>query len=234
MGHIYMMSKRAIFLLVLLFSVGAAVLWRTGFLAWRPVDTEWGHFTSRPDVQFLEAERRMLLLKDVTYIDPSGTSWTSPQGYKTDGASIPQVFWSFVGGPFSGPYRDAAIIHDWYMETMERTSEDTHRVFYYANRASGLTEFEAKRLYLAVLVGGRKWGSGESGCYSACHTEPSTYSMVDGTLVLDPSISEKEATVAMSWLSTSDGTLQEIEDFVSTNFPNSLFGHQETSTTSTD
>ncbi|MGH1415852.1 MAG: DUF1353 domain-containing protein [Pelagimonas sp.] len=218
--------KRLILLFVILLALAGWTLSRTGLLAWLNVDAEWGYFTDRPLVELLEADRRMALLRDVTYVDPGGTSWTTPAGYKTDGASIPQVFWSFVGGPFTGPYRDAAIIHDWYVETMERTSEDTHRVFYYANRASGLSEFEAKRLYLAVLVGGRKWGGGNSSCYAQCHTIPDTYSVIGRELVLTPNVSEKDAAAAMSWLEASDRSFEDLEEYVATKFPSSLFGHE--------
>lgn len=229
----FLTIKKKLILLALLAIIGW-VLSRTGFLAWWNVDTNWGHFVARPEVRFLEPGRKMSLLNDVTYVDPGGTKWTAPKGYATDGATIPPVFWSFVGGPFSGPYRDAAIIHDWYVETMERTSEDTHRVFYYASRAVGLCEFEAKRLYLAVLVGGRKWGGEDSSCYSACHTIPETYSTIDGKLVLNPSVSEQDAETAMSWLEASDRSFEEINDFVATEFPGSLFGHDEISTFTTE
>jgi len=209
------------------------VLSRTGLQAWFPTATDWGKFTTRPQVEFLEADRKVRLINEVNYIDPGGTTWTTPKGYVSDGASIPQVFWSLVGGPFSGAHRDAAIIHDWYCETMERSSEDTHRVFYYANRAAGLSEFKAKRLYLAVLVGGRKWGSGESSCYSGCHLLPETYSAVSGDLILKPNISENDAKTAMSWFEESNPSLADIENYVINSFPESLFGHKDVAADST-
>ena len=54
----------------------------------------------------------MRLLRDFQYIDPSGTTWTAPANSTIDGASIPQIFWSIIGGPFEGEYRDASIVHD--------------------------------------------------------------------------------------------------------------------------
>ena len=37
-----------------------------------------------------------------------------PQGYLTDGASVPRVFWSFF--PPWGRYGQAAVLHDWLCE----------------------------------------------------------------------------------------------------------------------
>ena len=39
------------------------------------------------------------------------------RGRVVDGASIPSVFWSIIGAPYTGKYRDASVIHDYYCET---------------------------------------------------------------------------------------------------------------------
>lgn len=201
------------------------VFWRE----WWPVETDFGYFPDRPKVTFLEAdhdgERLMELLADFSYVDPSETIWTTPKGYKTDGTSIPRVFWSIIGAPFTGQYRDAAIIHDWYVENRERSSEDTHRVFYYASRAAGLSDFEAKRLYLAVLIGADKWGGNESTCFSSCHETLNSYRIENEVLVLTPEISEEDARIAMSWLTDSEPNLEEINAYVENEFSGSFFAH---------
>src|SRR5229473_2192325 len=113
-----------------------------------------GQFKSSPKLEFVDEGpgkgRDMRLLEDLTYIDPGGGEWTAKKGFQTDGASIPQVFWSFVGGPFEGAYRDAAVIHDWYCDKKNRRWQDVHRIFYYASRAAGVGEFKSKILYAAV------------------------------------------------------------------------------------
>ncbi|HDZ5006192.1 TPA: DUF1353 domain-containing protein [Campylobacter jejuni] len=38
-----------------------------------------------------------------------------PKGFKTDGASIPRLFWSFFP-PFKSEYFSACVIHDWLCE----------------------------------------------------------------------------------------------------------------------
>ncbi len=37
-----------------------------------------------------------------------------PQGYKTDGASIPKPLWSIIGTPFQPNFITAAIVHDYH------------------------------------------------------------------------------------------------------------------------
>ena len=36
-----------------------------------------------------------------------------PQGFWTDGASIPRFAWSIVGTPFESDYLQGAVLHDW-------------------------------------------------------------------------------------------------------------------------
>jgi hypothetical protein len=42
--------------------------------------------------------RNFELMEPFGYIDPEGVRWQAEKGLVTDGASIPQVFWSIVGG----------------------------------------------------------------------------------------------------------------------------------------
>lgn len=89
--------------------------------------------------------------------DPNGLMWTTPLGTEVDGASIPQPFWSVIGGPFEGQYINASVIHDHYCRTKERTAHDTHRNFYYGMRASNVPEWKAKLMHWAVATYGPDW-----------------------------------------------------------------------------
>lgn len=62
---------------------------------------------------------------DFRFDDPNGMQWITPAGTEVDGASIPQFFWSFIGGPFEGSYINASVIHDHYCRTRSRTAHDT-------------------------------------------------------------------------------------------------------------
>jgi hypothetical protein len=68
-------------------------------------------------------------------ISTPGLEWNVPNGYKTDGASVPAALWALYP-PFTGSYRSAAVIHDYYCDNKERSWQDTHKVFYFAMRAA--------------------------------------------------------------------------------------------------
>jgi len=67
--------------------------------------------------------RNMTLLEPFSYIDPMSNEWVAPKGTVTDGASIPRIAWTIIGGPFEGIYRDAAVIHDAACQERSRSWE---------------------------------------------------------------------------------------------------------------
>lgn len=89
--------------------------------------------------------------------DPNGLLWVAPAQKEVDGASIPQAFWSFIGGPFEGQYINASVIHDHYCDTKSRTAHDTHRAFYYGMKSARVPEWKAKFMYWAVATFGPNW-----------------------------------------------------------------------------
>jgi hypothetical protein len=99
----------------------------------------------------------MKLLDDFTYKDPSGKLWTALKGTKIDGASIPRILWSVIGSPFTGGYRDASVIHDYYCQSKIEPWEATHDMFYYACLAGGVSETKAKTMWSAVYAAGPRW-----------------------------------------------------------------------------
>jgi len=100
---------------------------------------------------------RMELLKPFAYIDGEGETWTVPVGRITDGASIPQVFWSVVGSPFTGNYLRAAVVHDRYCEDEVGPWREVHRMFYEACLCAGVSDTKARLLYAAVYHFGPRW-----------------------------------------------------------------------------
>lgn len=101
--------------------------------------------------------RDMRLLEDFGYVDPDGVTWDVPKGAVTNGASVPWGFWNIIGGPYDGPYRDAAVIHDYFVEKKTRSWEDTHRMFYHAVLARGISDTLARTMYAGVRYGGPRW-----------------------------------------------------------------------------
>ncbi len=101
--------------------------------------------------------RHAKLLQPYAFIDGKGVRWDVPKNAVVDGASIPQMFWSLVGGPFEGKYRNASVIHDWFCDRRTRRWQDVDRMFYEAMITSGVSAAQAKIMYLAVVWGGPRW-----------------------------------------------------------------------------
>lgn len=118
---------------------------------------EFGSFIGRVATVWLPDGRRMKLLEPFAYLSPEGARWDAPKGSIIDGASIPQVAWTFVGGPFEGKYREASVIHDVACVAKGRPWQDVHRAFYTAMLANGVGKAKAKIMYGAVYFGGPRW-----------------------------------------------------------------------------
>jgi hypothetical protein len=122
-------------------------------------ETGFGRFIGKLVAEFEGDGRKVTLIEPYSFVDPTGEEWPVPAGAKTDGASVPSAFWALYP-PFTGSYRSAAVVHDYYCDTKKRTWQDTHKVFYYAMRAAGLDERNAKVMYVAVYLFGPRWGPG--------------------------------------------------------------------------
>ena len=99
----------------------------------------------------------MTLLDDLKFVDPAQDLWIAPKGSIVDGASIPQPFWSIIGGPFEGLYRDASVIHDVACDERKKHWWAVHEVFYFGMRARGVNAIQAKVMYAAVYHFGPRW-----------------------------------------------------------------------------
>jgi hypothetical protein len=122
----------------------------------------WGRFSGDPVARWAPDGVRMILMEPFTFWENDLTEWTAPAGTILDGASIPRAFWPLIGTPFRGRYRYASVIHDYHCVAHARRWERVHTMFYYACRASGTTEAQAKILYYAVYWFGPRWGARES------------------------------------------------------------------------
>ena len=99
----------------------------------------------------------MILLREFSFIDSKGLIWTAPSGALINGASIPKNFWSTIGGPYSGLYREASVLHDYYCTTKERGCRETHKMFYEGCIEGGVEKHTAQIMYLSVKHFGPKW-----------------------------------------------------------------------------
>jgi hypothetical protein len=120
--------------------------------------SDFGMFLDPLRVELDPAGFRMILQNDYGFRDPAGKIWVAKKGSTVDGASIPQVFWSIIGGPLDGPFRNASVIHDYFCVTRTETWQATDKVFYNGMRANGVGEAKALAMYYAVLAFGPRWG----------------------------------------------------------------------------
>lgn len=102
------------------------------------------------------------LLANYTYVDPIYGEITVPQGTVVNGASIPKEAWDIIGGPWSGRYRNASVIHDYLCEIYAYDSETVHRIFYNAMKADEVPFFKRNLMYYSVLMFGPTWESGSN------------------------------------------------------------------------
>lgn len=163
------------------------------------VVSPFGKFEGRVVAEWADDNRNMTLTRDFAYIDASGKRWTAPKGTVVDGASIPKVFWSVIGSPFEGPYRNASVVHDIGCEEQTESWEDVHRMFHDACRCGGASSQKAKMLYWAVYNFGPRWPApGEPRLYGL-RVEPS------------PVLNEEMARRAAEYFEEHDPSLDEIE-----------------------
>ncbi len=137
--------------------------------------------------------RDMKLLANFGYLDPYGVYWEVPAGSVTNGASVPWYLWPALGGPYDGPYRDAAVIHDYYCDKQTYTWEKTHEMFYNASRRRGVSETLAKTMYLGLQMFGYRWpapasttGLGQRGMSHASFALPRMHSRSSALLAQAP------------------------------------------------
>lgn len=114
-------------------------------------------FSGNPIVELLPDGRTVRLQATFRFVDSANRTWIVPAGITSDGASIPQIFWSVIGGPFEGPYRAPAIVHDYFCLTRRRKSSDVHRMFYEAMLCAQVGPRKAMLMYEAVKRFGPSW-----------------------------------------------------------------------------
>ena len=149
----------------LLYAAAFALVGFAGYSAYQwwsyePTDPIFGHFEGEIVTKWTTPDREMQLMQDFVYIDPRGKRWLAPADSMIDGASIPSVFWSVIGGPFEGPYRAASVVHDVACVSQQEKWEDVHQMFYEACRCSQLGEGKARTMYWAVYKYGPRWSAG--------------------------------------------------------------------------
>jgi len=136
--------------------------------------TYFGKFSGNPKGELMGDGIHFRLSDDFYFVDDKAFTWFVPAPFSSDGASIPWFLKTFVGGNFDGPYRNAAIIHDYFCVHRTVDWEDVHLVFYKGMRAAGVSARKAWVMYQAVHKFGPRWtktGDRIKACQSGTSSE---------------------------------------------------------------
>jgi hypothetical protein len=134
--------------------VAALACW---WWAYESTDPAFGRYEGDVIAKWLNDDVEMELVKDFHYVAPDGKRWTARTGSVINGASIPSMFWSVIGGPFEGRFRNASVLHDAACDVQSEKWEDVHRMFYDACRCSRVGIGKAQTMYWAVYHFGPRW-----------------------------------------------------------------------------
>jgi Protein of unknown function (DUF1353) len=161
-----------------------------------------GRYVGELVLKMADDGRTAILVQPFGYVDPEGREWPVPVKTVVDGASIPRPLWSIVGSPWTGLYRKASVIHDYYCDIKDRGWRNVHKVFYDAMLTEGLGIIQAKIMYAAVLQFGPKWKK-EFGVDGRPHL-----------LTYQPPFDQKRLDQTINWIKSDNPDISEIEALV--------------------
>lgn len=170
----------------------------------RPAE-RWGHFSGPVETRWDNDGLSMTLLNELRYTDPDGVVWIAPAGSKVNGASIPRAFWSLIGGPFDGKYRNASVLHDVAYTQKTRSARAADRMFYNAMRCSGVGVVEAKTMYYALYRHGRHWK------HPVRRATVAELSDIAPAAERPTAVDTGEVDAIQTWIQANDPSLEQIE-----------------------
>lgn len=91
----------------------------------------------------------------LSHLTPADPFHTVPEGFESDGASVPRFLWAFF--PPSGPYTPAALLHDKQCEDRILHYRLVHEMFLEAMKSLGVPRRIRWPMYQAVRWFGPKW-----------------------------------------------------------------------------
>jgi len=114
-------------------------------------------FTKHPPLQPLPGGKLWKVIEAFEYHvgnEDSNEVIKVPEGFITDFASIPRIFWSIIGGPW-GKYGYAAIVHDKIYWSKECSRKRADFIFLDAMKTLGVKRYRRNLMYWAVRIGAR-------------------------------------------------------------------------------
>lgn len=98
------------------------------------------------------SQKKIQLLKNL-HLNYRGIEVTIPKGFKTDGASIPRLFWWF-GRPFDGDTLYPSFVHDYLYKNTDMPRLIADLIFLDMMKLNGVPFIKRWTYFKAVLVFG--------------------------------------------------------------------------------
>ena len=89
-----------------------------------------------------------VLVRDFTILLPTHKMLTIRKGFRTDLASVPKIFRSFIS--VVGNHVEAAIVHDYFCDNTDISGEQNAKMFYLLMRRYNVPKWKAKTMYYCV------------------------------------------------------------------------------------
>jgi hypothetical protein len=189
----------------LIFVIAAAAFSAGVFAAQEDVANN-GSFEGRVVVEWLDDPfvPTMRLVEPFEFHQSKGKVWKVPVGHIVKGRGMPPLFRDLIGQPFNGGFRKASIVYDHATQAMKEPWDEAQRMFLEASLAEGVTQSEAKAMYMLLRAQGSRWEVPGSRCYGSCHgkTEP---------LLWRPVVDEAIVGDLLGWVRHTDPSLLDIE-----------------------
>lgn len=187
------MNKRLLCLVALLALPGAGGAESGGFEG--KVVVEW------VDAPFASSLR---LVEDFGYREPEGKLWVASRGQVLEGKGLPPLLRDYVGQPFDGAFRKAALVYDAAVQKMVEPWERAQHMFFEAAVSEGVAPADAKIMYLVLGAQGTRWEVAGSRCYGSCHGNLAP-------LEWRPVVDEKRLGELVQWVRAADPSLRDID-----------------------
>ena len=191
--------------------VVSMIAFSAGVLAADSGEFDVGSFQGTVIVEWLDDPfvPTMRLVEPFEFDQAQGKVWKVPQGHIVKGRGMPPLFRNLIGQPFYGGSRKAAIIYDHATQEMKKPWDQAQLMFFEASMAEGVTQSEAKAMYMLLRAQGSRWEIPGSRCYGSCHgkTEP---------LLWRPVVDEAVVSDLLGWVRRDNPSLVEIEQLAET------------------
>lgn len=112
-----------------------------------------GHFSENLDLRWLKTSGGRLyweLLSQLIYVADSGEVFIIPMGFKTDGATVPRIFWPIF--PPMWKYSKAAVLHDYLIVSKIKTFPEANTYFREAMISLEVNSTQLWFMYQAVCL----------------------------------------------------------------------------------